>query len=592
MRRIGYKILTVFLLSSLIMVGLFGGYNLYVLEQNKQRELTRYRADLYAQHDQMLRNEVDTGYFLLESYQKQAFYKLITDAEAQAASRKAIKDLRYGENEYFWIDQGDGTLVAHPRTPELEGSNRMDLRDAAGTPYIKAVIEAATEGNGYTTYMEQKDGVSGRGEAAQIRVYSRYFAPYDWIISTGNDVSGIEGMIQAKKAQLEDDFRHNLVSAFVFMACACAAVTATGLALSSSISKPLLQIARSFQKDSQNRYSIGHIEVKSKDETGQVAEALNDVTGQIRRFIMAAGQGTEELSTYMQQLDRLADEVHRSTQDTQAGTAHMNGILESVSMASLQIAAAMDQVEQAAGSIAARTEDGAALSGEVSQRAVLLQETSMASISRTKELYNRTKHAVEAALGDVAKAKEIRSLTQQISDIAKQINLLSLNAAIESARAGEAGRGFAVVAAEVRNLSEHTGNTIGHIQQLAQDVLASVDSLVSSSRSMMDFMEDEVLASYDDLVKSSQQYRHDAQRIHEVITELSAASQEISASTSEVRERTGEVSADMGNSSATIGQIHQQAQSILLRMGDMKTHTENSLENARRLKKFIETFRI
>lgn len=78
------------------------------------------------------------------------------------------------------------------------------------------------------------------------------------------------------------------------------------------------------------------------------------------------------------------------------------------------------------------------------------------------------------------KLKKTDEITQMISSVSNQTNMLGLNAAIEAARAGEAGRGFSVVADEIRRLSDQTSSSAKNVKSQIQDITNSINSMVSS----------------------------------------------------------------------------------------------------------------
>lgn len=594
MKRIRFKILLPFLISSVVLTGLFGWYNIVMLQKNTERELARYESDLFTQYDVMIKNQVDTAYYLLESYYRQAANNIITEVDAQNSARKAVKSLRYGDSGYFWIDRTDGELIAHPMSPDQEGTNRLELKDAEGTALIQGIIAAATTGkeNGFTNYLWEKPLTEGGTKVTMKRAYSRYFEPYKWIISTGNYVDDLQAMVEIKRDQLNHDRDTSMLATLLFIAGICVIMGIIGLFVSSRISRPLLAIASAFRKDEQNRYSIREIPVTTRDETGQVAGALNEWTGQVRSFVQEASAAADRIAVHIGEMDHLADEVKGSSEETDGQTREMTEAMDFVAQAADQIAVAMNQVEQAIGSIAVRTEDGAALTNEVSDRARQLQEHSAASIHRTRKMYEETKGAMDEALVHVEKVREIVSLSQEISGIASQINLLSLNAAIESARAGEAGRGFAVVASEIRKLSEHTESTVKRIEGLTQTITGSVESLVQSSLGITRFIEEDILKSYEALVEHSEKYLEDARHIQHVMMELSATSEEISASSTEVSKQTSDVAGRIASSAQSLEEISAQSGSILTDLSRMKEISRANLDNMMRLKTFVDTFKV
>lgn len=593
MRRIRYKILLAFLISSLALTGLFGWYNITTLEKNHRQELERYHANLYGDYDKLIKSEVDSAYSLVAYYQQQEKEGLKAE-DAQKAALNAVKSLRYGSIGYFWIDRTDGVLIAHPINPQDEGKNRMEVKDSAGTKLIQNLLKTAqgNEQGGYTDFLWDKPGDDGTAKAQPKRAYSRYFAPYNWVISTGNYVDDIEGLIAAKNALMQEEFRQSQIATFTFIGGIFVVMALVGYWISFRISRPLLDIVRSIDQDDEGRYEIRPIPVKTRDEIGKVAQTLNQLTGQVRSFVQEARAGTEQLAENAVQVYGIAEHVQASTRDANDKTTQIARIMDFVAETSEEIAATLEQVEEAVNSIAVRTEEGAIRSNEVSERAKELQEDSLRSISRTRDIYEETRGKMKQAIEDVAKVEEINQLSGAVSQIARQINLLSLNAAIESARAGEAGKGFAVVATEIRMLSDSSGTTVHSIQELTGQVLLAVESLVQASRGIMEFIEEDILAGYDRLVNQCLQYREDAEGFHHVIMELSATSEEISAAANEVAVRTDDVTKKIVASATAIDEISGQTDDILRNVTLLQKNADSNRNYTEKLKGFVDTFKL
>jgi len=113
----------------------------------------------------------------------------ITEQEAMEFARRMIRDTRYDGDGYFWAYTEDGACVIH-MDPEIEGTQRYDIKDSEGNYYVRNIITAGNQPDGgYTDYYTKKTGQEGN---FQKRTYTLKFEPYGWYINTGNYVEDID----------------------------------------------------------------------------------------------------------------------------------------------------------------------------------------------------------------------------------------------------------------------------------------------------------------------------------------------------------------------------------------------------------------
>jgi methyl-accepting chemotaxis protein len=226
-----------------------------------------------------------------------------------------------------------------------------------------------------------------------------------------------------------------------------------------------------------------HVEVRSKDETGQLMAALKDMNAGLLDIVSRVRDGTGAIAT-------AAGEINAGNQDLSSRTEQQAGSLEETASSVEELTSTVKQNAdnaRQANQLAAAASDTAARGGDVVARVV----DTMGSINES--------------------ARRIADIITVIDGIAFQTNILALNAAVEAARAGEQGRGFAVVAGEVRNLAQRSASAAKEIKELIGD---SVEKVEAGSR-----LVDQAGTTMGDVVGS-------IRRVSEIIAEIAAASEE------------------------------------------------------------------
>ncbi len=226
-----------------------------------------------------------------------------------------------------------------------------------------------------------------------------------------------------------------------------------GIRLSKAITRPLSEAVRVANKLARGDLTA-QVTVTARDETGQLLQAMNKMTGHLLEMISAIASASDQLS-------QAGNHVTAISGQTSVNVQQQKDNLQ-------QTAVAMEQMTSTVKEVAESAQLAAGSATEADEEA-----------RQGRTMVARVNTAIEALAGDIGNAREaimqlnaeaanVGNILDVITDVADQTNLLALNAAIEAARAGDHGRGFAVVADEVRTLASRTQESTVMIQQLIE----------------------------------------------------------------------------------------------------------------------------
>lgn len=132
--------------------------------------------------DILIKNEVETAVSMLAAIDKKQKRGEMTPSGAKRLAADLLRELRYGDEGYFWADTEEGDNVVLYGREDIEGKNRLDAKDSDGVSYIREFIRLASEGGGYIDYRFPK---LGQDMPVSKRSYVMPFKPFNWVIGSG-----------------------------------------------------------------------------------------------------------------------------------------------------------------------------------------------------------------------------------------------------------------------------------------------------------------------------------------------------------------------------------------------------------------------
>lgn len=372
---------------------------------------------------------------------------------------KLIEIVEYAkvpEDSYAFLLDAKGGLIFHPNAEYgYVDDEPVLIGDLQGNPY-EALIKEAENPQNKVIQISDYDN--------KIRNFIFSKIEYSgWTMA----IAFSEKVVTNKINQLIDGFLLAVVISLVISIVAILAVVGNFL-------KPIYILKKAVATGNIS----SDINVKSKDEIGQLSNGFNIMLGRLRDLVKKTGEAVEDIDSSSNELKDMSFSIKDGSNVTKD---YMNEISQ---MMDLQLKG-IDSSMEALGVFQERTNDFQVSFEEVEQFLKDIVNRIEKSISVTRMLENSTKETRQdmVEIKDSVKILQERSdsitdIVSAITAISTQTNLLALNASIEAARAGDAGLGFSVVANEIRVLSEQTKSATGNISAIVLEIQGEINEIV------------------------------------------------------------------------------------------------------------------
>ncbi|MCW2279267.1 methyl-accepting chemotaxis protein [Heliophilum fasciatum] len=364
------------------------------------------------------------------------------------------------------------------------------------------------------------------------------------------------------------------------------------LLLRKMVIAPVLLLKRELQNLAERGGDLTQqINVASKDEIGELAQAVNLFLSKLREMVAAALKDAVSVASVAEQLREAARQTGAATADV---TETIGQVADGATRQSHHVTLILEKMNSTGGEVRASQTEVARTLEEAKITAAEAHKGQQAIQSSITHL-NLVTHTVEFATDSIQKlaqrSNDIGDTVTIITELAEQTNLLALNASIEAARAGEQGRGFAIVADEVRKLAEQSRGAAERITRLIQLVQSETSVTVRTMETNLAAIRQQVnlIGQGGEALK---QIVTRVDRTEADIEQVQVLFQQIEKSTEEVLSAIKQISTTISDAAASSEEVAASSQEQLATVEEVTASAEQLADLAKTLKDNMGRFQV
>lgn len=481
------------------------------------------------------------------------------DYDGYANNLSGVK-LEGMDSAYMYVVQNDGTMLYHP-TKEKVG---QPVENAV----IKGVVQQLQNGTKPDTAVVEYvfDGTTK---------YSAYtiLNNEDILVLTADESEALAGITTVTGVAVG-------ISAIVVLLAIIICFI-----LGRRLMSPLVKVSTIIEEIANGDINADFGMVKeTNDEIGLIIEKMKELTQSLGSIVGKIRNSSDTMSSN-------SYELNDTSSQTLAANNEISKAVEDVAEGSTGMAASISKINENLLEMSNETKDINESVNEIRNQTVAVQDSSKIMNNKIKSMQNSSQK-MDEGISAISKRIEtvnttvdkVSNIVSVIEEISSETNLLSLNASIEAARAGDAGKGFAVVAQEIRVLSDNTNTELENIKQIISSLVEECRYCVQASGTIVEDnakQKEEIKAVLDEFGSLDEQIQKTAEKadeIEELVTAMIELNDDITKSSNSLTDVSAANAAATEEMNANIEELNAMMHGVSEMAGHMNNESDGLKE--------------
>lgn len=481
---------------------------------------------------------------------------------------KSLSDVKLEgmDSSYVYVVKNDGTMLYHP-TKEKVG---QPVENAA----IKGVVQQLQDGKKPGTTVVEYD-FNGTTKYSAYTILNNE----NILVLTADESEALAGITTVTGVAV------GIIAIVVLIAIIISFI------MGRRLMRPLVKVSTIIEDVANGNIEADFSVVKeSNDEIGLIIEKMKELTQSLGSIVGKIRNSSDTMSSN-------SYELNDTSSQTLAANNEISKAVEDVAEGSTGMAASISKINENLLEMSNETKDINASVDEIKNQTTAVQDSSKIMNDKIKSMQDSS-HKMDEGISAISKRIEtvnttvdkVSNIVSVIEEISSETNLLSLNASIEAARAGDAGKGFAVVAQEIRVLSDNTNTELENIKQIISSLVEECRYCVQASGTIVEDnakQKEEIKAVLDEFGSLDEQIQKTAEKadeIEELVTAMIELNDDITKSSNSLTDVSAANAAATEEMNANIEELNAMMHGV----SEMAEHMNNESDG---LKEALSFFR-